>query len=204
MVIIGLTGPSGAGKSTLCEKFESLGIPCINTDTIYHNLISHPSPCLEAIRKKFGNSVFDKSGALDRSALAKLVFTGEKAQKNLETLNLVTHKFVWDEVNAILTKHMKKGKVAAVIDAPALFSSKIFVGACDLIISVLCDQETRIERIINRDNITYEQALARVNAQPDDEFFIDNSEYYIYNRGTKETMFKELESILRQEGIRIK
>ena len=204
MVIIGLTGPSGAGKSTLCERFESLGIPCIDTDAIYRDLVSHSTPCLEAIKKRFGNSVIDENGTLNRSALAKLVFTGEKSKKNLEALNHITHKYVWDEVNKLLTKYMDKNKVAAVIDAPVLFSSKIFIGACDLIISVLCDKDTRVERIVARDNISLEQALARVNAQPDDEFFITNSEHYIYNRGTKDNLYKELDSILRQEGIRVK
>ena len=204
MVIIGLTGQSGAGKTTLCERFESLGIPCIDTDAIYHNLVSKPTPCLEASKKRFGSSVINEKGALDRASLAKLVFTGEKAKDNLKTLNLITHKFVWNEVNEILTEYKDKGKVAAVIDAPALFSSTIFIGACDLIISILCDKDTRVERIVARDNIPVESALARVNSQPDDDFFIENSEYYIYNRGTKENMYKELDSILRQEGIRVK
>ena len=201
MRIIGLTGPSGAGKSTLCEKFEELGIPCINTDDIYHEITSKPSPCLKELEKAFGSAVINENGSLDRTALARLVFEGEKAKENLDILNSITHKYVWEETNARLTQYMKKRKKAAVIDAPALFSSRVFIGACSFIISVLCDKETRIKRIVARDGITREQALARINAQPDDEFFIKNSDYYINNSGNKSEMSRQLASIFEQEGM---
>ncbi|MBR2380904.1 MAG: dephospho-CoA kinase [Clostridia bacterium] len=203
MKIIGLTGPSGAGKSTLCEKFEQMGIPCINTDEIYHEITSKPSPCLDELCEKFGSAIINESGTLNREALAKIVFEGESREKNLANLNATTHKYVWEETNRILTKYMESGKVAAVIDAPALFSSKIFIGACDFIISVLCDKEARVDRIMKRDGISRESALARINAQPSDEFFIENSDYYITNCGTKNEMNEKLLSIFEEEEIHI-
>lgn len=201
MKIIGLTGPSGAGKSTLCEKFEALGIPCINTDEIYHEITSKPSPCIDELKEKFGAGIINDDGSLNRQALAKLVFEGDNKEKNLENLNATTHKYVWEETNRILTEYMNKGTKAAVIDAPALFSSKIFIGACDLIISVLCEKETRVQRIMTRDGVSKEEALARINAQPNDEFFIENSDYYVTNGGTKDEMNEKLLSILLQEEI---
>ena len=203
MKIIGLTGPSGAGKSTLCEKFEDLGIPCINTDEIYHKITSAPSICVDELKEKFGSSIVNENGGLDRFALAKVVFESENKDENLSSLNSITHKYVWEETNLILTKYINEGKPVAVIDAPALFSSKIFVDACDFIISVLCDKEVRIERIMKRDNISYEKAIARINAQPSDEFFIENSDYYITNCGAKNEMNEKLLYIFEQEEIHI-
>lgn len=204
MRIIGLTGPSGAGKSTLCERFEELGIPCVNTDNIYHALTNYPSSCLEELKEEFGEQIININGALDRKALAKLVFEGEDSKKNLALLNNITHKYVWDKTNEILTKHMDDGKKVAVIDAPALFSSSIFIGACDFIVSVLCDKEVRIKRIMARDKISRDKALARVNAQPDDSLFEKHSDYCIYNDGDKEHMNEQLASIFEQEEIFIK
>ena len=157
--------------------------------------------CLNELCEKFGDSILNEDGSLNRSALATLVFTKEGSAENLAKLNSTAHKYVWDEVNAILTEHQNKGKSVAVIDAPALFSSKIFIGACDFILSVLCDKETRIERITKRDGISREMALARINSQPSDEFFIENSDYYITNSGTQGEMCEQLLSILDQEGI---
>lgn len=202
MKVIGLTGPSGAGKSTLCTKFKELGIPCIDTDVIYHKLVSFPSPCLNELRQKFGDSIINENGSLNRPALAAIVFTGENAEKNLANLNFTTHKYVWDEVNKLLTEYINQGKNAAVIDAPALFSSKIFVSACDIILSVLSDEESRLSRIMERDGIDRERALARMAAQPSNEFFIENSNYFIMNSGTCDEMYEKLMSILEQEGIR--
>lgn len=201
MKVIGLTGQSGAGKTTLCERFEELGIPCIDTDAIYHGLVSHESSCLAELKEKFGDTVINSDGSLNRKALALLVFSGENAKENLESLNDTTHKYIWEEVNKRLTEYIDKGKRAAVIDAPALFSSKIFVGACDIIISVIGDKQTRLDRIMKRDGIDRERALARIEAQPDDSFFTQNSDYYIVNSGSVADMNAKLESILIQEEL---
>lgn len=201
MKIIGLTGPSGAGKSTVCERFEELNIPYINTDEVYHCLINSPSPCLDELKDFFGEQIINDNGSLNRKRLASLVFEGENSKENLKTLNSITHKYVWERTNDIINECKNKNKKAVVIDAPALFSSEVFVNACDFIISVLCEKELRAQRIVLRDNISFKEAMARINSQPDDNFFIENSNYCIYNTGAKSNMTNQLNSILEKEEI---
>jgi dephospho-CoA kinase len=201
MKVIGLTGPSGAGKSTLCEKFAELGIPCINTDEIYHSITNTKSACLDELCQKFGTSIIDNDGALDRVALSKLVFEGENAKANLASLNETTHKYVFEETKKLIDQYLMDGKAAVVIDAPALFSSKLFVDACDFIISALCDRDVRIERIMKRDNISIERAQARINSQPSDDFFIENSDYHILNCAKNDETYAQLFAILKEQNI---
>ena len=73
-----------------------------------------------------------------------------------------------------------------------------------MIISVICDKEIRIERITKRDGISREKVLARMAAQPSDEFFIENSDYYVRSENGKEDMIRQLEEIFKQEDINIK
>lgn len=204
MKIIGLTGPSGAGKTTVCAAFTNLGIPCIDTDSVYHDLVSSASDCVNEIREHFGESVIREDGSLDRPALAAIVFGDNASPSDISTLSHITHKYIWKRVNEILSDYMDRGVATAVVDAPALFSSSIFVGKCDLIISVISDKRLRLERIMNRDKITSEQAMARIKAQPSDEFFIKNSDFYIDNSSSISDMENQLLSILRQEEIYLK
>lgn len=201
MKIIGLTGPSGSGKSMLCERLESLGIPCIDTDRVYHGIVSRPTPCTRELRERFGDAVIAPDGSLDRAALSAMVFGAEDSPKNLSELNAITHKYVFEETRALLDEFESRGKAAAVIDAPALFSSPTFVDACDIIISVLADRELRVQRIMGRDGIGNDRARARIDAQPRDSFFIENSTYTVMNNGSREELCEQLLSILTQEDI---
>ena len=73
MTIIGLTGPTGSGKSSCSAYLSSVGIPTIDADRIYHDLIASPSPCTAEIVKEFGESVLDACGGINRKALAAIV-----------------------------------------------------------------------------------------------------------------------------------
>ncbi len=68
MKVLGLTGPSGAGKGFVCALFARHGIPSIDADRVYHDLLVPPSQCLDALVERFGRSVLFPDGTLDRKA----------------------------------------------------------------------------------------------------------------------------------------
>jgi len=86
------------------------------------------------------------------------------------------------------------GRKAVIIDAPLLFESN-FDKSCDIIISVTADIEKRLERIIKRDNITAEQAEARIKNQKSDGFFIRNSDYVIHNNSDYADIYIQVSKI---------
>lgn len=176
--IIGLTGQSGAGKSTVSAMLSKKdGVEIINADMLVAKIYSSGSPCLKTISSVFGDDVIKPDGTPDRKLLAKRAFS---SKENTALLSKIVHPFVTAEFLNEL-KQLDSNKISAVIyDAPQLFESNFDV-MCDMIISVVADRQVRLERICKRDNITIEQAELRLNAQFDEEFFRENSDYVIEN-----------------------
>lgn len=194
MKIIGLCGGSGSGKGTVSGIFSSFGIPVIDTDAIYHKLTSEETPCLDALRKEFGKGVIKKS-ALDRAALAKIVFSGEGADARRARLNEITHTFVLKEVWRELDSYKASGQELCVVDIPLLFESG-FDKECDLTVAVLAERETRISRIIKRDGITRETAVSRIDSQLSDTDLISLADTYILNNGDSSELVPLVKNII--------
>ena len=186
MKIIGITGPTGAGKSTLSEYMRQRGIPVIDADKLYHSMLTPPSPCLDALRNAFGDRIFSGE-ELDRKKLANIVFSDEN---KLELLNQTVLSIVLDESRKIFTRYEAEGNEIAAIDAPTLIESG-FCDECDLVVSVICDPVSRIERIILRDGITKEAAEKRVRAQKSNEFYTSRSDIVINNDKGEDEFLRE-------------
>ena len=193
MKIIGLTGPSGAGKSYICTRLAKEGIPNINADHVYHNLLIPPSPCLDAIAEYFGNGIINSDGSLDRPALASIVFA-DGAEEKREMLNKITHRFVIEKMLSLIEKYSKGDASAIIADVPLLFESD-FHKKCDLTVAVISDRQIRIDRIMKRDGIDYASALARISSQKPDEFYISRADVTVYNNSDGDSMESEIKKI---------
>ncbi len=197
MLVIGLTGPSGSGKSRIAEIFTDYGLPLIDADRVYHELLAPPSPCLDELADHFGVGILTPNGLLDRRALGRIVFSDPQA---LADLNGIAHRYVMAEIRRRLEQLRRNGTTAAVIDAPQLFEA----GAdrdCNVIVSVLADKMTRLERIVRRDGIEPEIALQRINAQKSDDFFRTHSDYIIENNDSAERLLPQIRNILCEMGV---
>lgn len=193
--IIGLTGQSGAGKSTVAQLFRQNGACVIDADKLVAQLYKSNSVCVEVLKSLFGDEVADSDGAINKKALAKIVFADSK---KLELLNSVVHPFVMALFLDKVKQESKSGCSMLVYDAPQLFEANADV-VCDIIVSVTATKSVRTQRICKRDNITSEQAMQRINAQFDEEFFVKNSDYIIENNcdlKSLETQFAKIFSEL--------
>lgn len=199
MKIIGLCGSSGAGKGYASSAFFKYDIPSIDTDRVYREITTKKgTPCLDELTKAFGKGILTESGELDRKALADIVFEGEGAKENLEALDKIAHYYIKIDTENILKQYEKEGKNAVIIDAPVLFESG-FDKMCDFTVCVVAPLEVKLERIIRRDNITREKALARLNNQLSDEELIKLSTYSIDNSDIE--IDSQIENILINEKI---
>ncbi len=196
MLTIGLTGPSGAGKGVVSAILAEYGIPSIDTDAVYHELLAPPSACLDELVVRFGASILNEDNTLNRKALAALVFApGREAE--LADLNRITHRHILTETRRRLASFEAAGRRAAVVDAPQLFESG-FDAECDRILVVLAPYETRLSRILRRDGITKEQAIARLQAAHPDEFFRQRADAVLCNDGDVADLADKLCRFLRE------
>ncbi len=198
MLIIGLTGPSGAGKGTVAKLFESFGIPSIDTDRVYHDLLIPPSPCLDALVERFGRQILNPDGTLDRKALAAWVFAEEHEQELLD-LNAITHSFVLDVVRGICAELSLQACPAVLVDAPLLFESG-FDEECDKTLAVLADPDVRLCRIMARDSISLPVAKARLNAQKADDFYTCRADHVMINNGAPHELLDEVKALALSWG----
>lgn len=191
-IVIGMTGPTGSGKSTvgklLCEK----GFKIVDADKVARRVTEKGSPVLSELCSVFGDDILLGSGELDRAVLAKKAFSGKES---LEKLNSITHPAIIELIKQEIDALKASGETKIILDAPQLFEAGA-QSLCDFILSVLADKEIRLERIKLRDNITDEQALSRINAQKSDKFFIENSDFVIYNNSDTGTMTPQIDLLL--------
>ena len=192
MKIIGLCGGSGSGKSLVCSIFNEFGICSIDADKVYHDLISSDSECSRELISVFGDSI-SLSPGIDRRRLREIVFS---SNDKLKLLNEITHKHILSQTRKLISdiEHTTNNR-AVIFDAPLLFESG-FDMECDVTVCVIADEETRIERIIERDSITKEAAKSRIKAQISNEELMQKCDFTIINDSTV--------NVLREKVLKIK
>lgn len=199
MLTVGLTGPTGAGKGTVSALLAEYGIPSIDTDRVYRELLVPPSPLLKELADAFGAEILTPAGELDRAVLAARVF-GAGCEAERERLNAITHPHILAEVRRRLAVYGKEWSItgaplAVLVDAPQLFESK-FDGECEVICSVLAPKNQRLRRIMERDGLTEQQARARMGAQLSDSFY-RKAGYVIVNDGDADKLKREVYGFYR-------
>ncbi len=176
MLIVGLTGASGSGKGYLSSLLVDSDIRIIDTDLVYHKMISSPTPCVEALISVFGEVIRDDNGGINRAALGDIVFS---SKERLEQLNSIAHSFIRKKCNEIIESG---GAKIVILDAPVLFESG-FDDMCDVTVGVVANEDIRLARITKRDGISREKAYARIRNQHSDDWFRDKCDIVIENDG---------------------
>jgi len=155
---IGLTGGIASGKSVVADMFAELGVPVIDTDLIAREVVQPGQPALDEIRARFGETVIDPAGNLDRAALRKLIFSDEDARLDLEA---IVHPRIGAETRR--QADAADGDYQLIV-VPLLVGSPL-VQFVDRILVVDCQEDTQIRRLLERDTETLEQARRILAAQ---------------------------------------
>lgn len=173
---VGITGGIGSGKTTVCRIFELLGIPVFYADNEAKKLMISDQILMNEIRKEFGAPSYFEDGSLNRKYISDIVF---KNSDHLKKLNSFVHPAVFREME----RWSSEQKSPYVIKEAALLFESGSYDQNKFNILVSCPQELRVKRVMNRDQISKEKVLERIQNQFSEgkkkamaDFFVQNNE----------------------------
>ena len=159
--VVGITGGIGCGKSMAAAYLAELGAIHIDADGISRALTARDGAALEQIRRIFGDSVFSEDGSLNRRALGDLVFSDPAAKRALEgVIHPLVQRIAMDKIE----ESGKNGARVAVLNVPLLFETGMDV-LCDETWTLTAPADVQLARVMERDGLTREQAISRIESQ---------------------------------------
>ena len=180
-MVVGLTGGIGSGKTTVVSFFKKFSNVAIYiADVEAKKLMNSSSVIKNKLIKEFGEQAY-KNNKLNRTFIADIVF---KNKKKLKALNSIVHPEVENHFQEFVFNNNKKDYI--LYENAILFENKSNF-FCDYIITVSAPIETRIKRVVLRDNSTKEEVLNRIRNQWPVEKKTLQSNYIIHNRSLKNT-----------------
>ena len=173
MLKVGLTGGIGSGKSTVAQIFEMLGIPVYYADIEAKKLMNENAELRSAIIKNFGKEAYSNE-TLNRKHIASIVFA---EPVKLQLLNSIVHPATKQDGEDWMHRQTTP---YAIHEAALIFEAKV-ADRLDHVIGVSSPQELRIKRAMERDNVTREEVLKRMNKQLDEEIKMSKCDFVVIN-----------------------
>lgn len=198
MKVIGVVGGMGSGKSTIVGLVsEIVNTYVINADAIGHSILKKGNPGYIPVLETFGDQILELDGEINRSALAKIVFSDPE---QLQKLNNISHPLIHNRVKKEIDFALKnKSYDYIVVDAALLIEIRL-VELVHQVWGVYVPQEVQVQRVMLRNSLSKEEALRRIRAQlPWDQIKkIINVE--INNTATIEHTKEQIKNLLKQNS----
>lgn len=188
--VIGITGGIASGKSNVCQVVSDLGYPVISSDKISMDLSKKDGPMYKAIVNKFGSEYLDEAGEIDRKKLGRLIFNNSAAKL---VLNQATHPIIVEEIKRQI-KELPEGLIF--VEIPLLYEAKLEY-LCDKIICVFLNKKQQVIRLMEREGIDEDYALAKIHSQMDLYMKKELADYVINSQGTFEETREQVINLIQ-------
>lgn len=195
---VALTGGIATGKTHVRSRFEALGVPTIDADTLAREAVAPGTPGLSEVVRRFGPDICDAAGALDRKKLGAIVFSDAHARQALEG---IIHPFVREMTDKWFASLDPSRYPFAIADIPLLFEGRR-EHDFDKVIVVACDPATQLRRLMARDGISQDDARLRIAAQLPIDEKIAKADYVIRTDGTFDETDRQIEQVLNSAHVR--
>ncbi|MDR7000892.1 dephospho-CoA kinase [Neobacillus niacini] len=160
-LVIGLTGGIASGKSTVSNMFKEMGITVIDADIEARLAVEKGEPAYNKIIESFGSDILLSNKEIDRQKLGLIIFHHEEKR---QLLNEIVHPEVRKRMRQQMEAAVSKQEQIVVLDIPLLFESKLTY-MVEKTILVYVDREVQLQRLMERNHLTIDEAEARIHSQ---------------------------------------
>ena len=188
---VGITGGIGSGKTTVCKVFEALGIPVYYADWHARQLMVNAPRLVAGVKELFGPDAYLEDGALNRPYIAEKVFNNDK---KLQQLNHLVHRVVAEDADRW---HSAQENVPYTLKEAALLFESGNYKQLDKVITVFAPEDLRIQRVMDRDQVSSTEVRARMAKQMPEEEKLKRADYIVYNDG-KHSLVRQVWDIHRE------
>jgi dephospho-CoA kinase len=190
MLKVALTGGIATGKSYVLAKLQDRGIPTIDADDVVHEALGPATPTAAAIAAQFGGEFLGPDGGVDRALLAAKVFREVESRLQLEA---IIHPVVYDTIRRWYETLKRPMGIASV---PLLYETR-HERDFDFVAVTVCSPEQQLQRILERDGISEEEARQRLGAQMPAEEKAQRADLVILTGGTMLATDQQVDELLR-------
>ena len=191
MRLIGLTGNIASGKSAVADMLAERGATIVDADVLARDAVMKGSPALDAIVARWGDSVLDSEGNLDRAALRHIVFEN---QGDLDALNEIVHPEVMRLREEGVAAARARGDQLVVCVIPLLFERHL-ADDFDAIVLVDAPRSVRLERIVRDRGIDETEAMKMIASQMPADLKRARADYAIENNGSLDDLEAEVDRL---------
>lgn len=189
---IALTGGIATGKSYVAARIKEAGVPIVDADILARDVVAPGTPGLAAVRKRFGPDSVRRDGTMDRVRIAQIVFKDKRARLDLEA---IIHPAVQKAIDDFFAQ-LPKRTPFAVADIPLLFETnreKQF----DKVVVVACPRDMQLQRLIERNKLSKEDAERRLGAQLPIDEKVKKATFVIRTDGTFEHTDQQVAELIK-------
>jgi dephospho-CoA kinase len=190
---VAVTGGIATGKTYVTNRLREAGIPIVDADVLAREVVAPGTPGLAAVRKRFGPDAVRRDGTMDRVRVGQIVFKDKRARLDLEA---IIHPAVQKAINEFFDA-LPKRTPFAVADVPLLFESgreKEFHS----VVVVACPRETQLQRLMERNKLSKEDAERRLNAQLPIDQKVKKATHVIKTDGTFEDTNAQVDDLIKK------
>ena len=197
--LIGLTGGIATGKTAISNYLaDSCGFPILDAD-IYAREAVHPgSPILDSIVERYGALILLPDGTLNRAELGNIIFCNAAERQWLEQQihPYVRRRLVEATQSCIAALSLDtQNTLTVVLVVPLLFEANM-TDLCTEIWVVYCSPQVQLERLMQRDGLSFDRAEARINTQLPLAQKCQRADFVLDNSSTLDSLFVQVNAIV--------